>query len=81
MLERILESLRDILRESRETTVPASGVTPRTIESQRGIVEAIGNRDAAAARDRMREHISAVAERIRKAAAASPGRDSSGASA
>ncbi len=81
VLGRILESLRDILRESRETTVPTSGVTSRTIESQRRIVEAIGNRDAAAARDLMREHISAVAERIRKAASASPERGSTGASA
>ena len=81
VLERILESLQDILRESRETTVPASGVTARTIESQRRIVEAVGNRDAAAARELMREHLRAVSERIRKASAAQRGRDSTGATA
>lgn len=77
VLERILDSLGDILRESRETTVPATGVTTRTIDSQRRIVDAIGNHDAQSARVLMREHISTVAERIRKGAPAlaAAGRD------
>lgn len=66
VLEKMLSSLGDILRESRETTVPPSGVSAETIESQSRIIAAIEGRDAAAARDLMRRHIGAVAERHRK---------------
>lgn len=65
VLEKILSSLEDLLRESRETTVPASGVTQRTIESQERIIGAIARKDPAAARAFMYEHISAVADRLK----------------
>ena len=65
VLEKILSSLRQILKESRETTVPSTGVTPMTVESQEKIIDAIGRHDQAAARALMYEHIAAVAERVR----------------
>lgn len=70
VLEKILSSLSQILRESRETTVPSSGVTARTIESQAKIIDAIARRDPDAARALMSEHISAVAERFKSSLAA-----------
>lgn len=66
LLQRIISSLRQVLRESREMSVPSSGVTPATVESQRQIIESIGRHDAATARELMREHISAVAERVQR---------------
>lgn len=68
VLEKILSSLRQVLKESRETTVPSSGVTTATVDSQAKIIDAIGRHDQAAARSLMHEHISAVAERVRKGA-------------
>jgi GntR family transcriptional repressor for pyruvate dehydrogenase complex len=65
VLEQILSSLHQILRESRETTVPSSGVTVATVEYQEKIVDAIGRHDKAAARALMHEHLVAVAERVR----------------
>ncbi|HUX41404.1 MAG TPA: FadR/GntR family transcriptional regulator [Rectinemataceae bacterium] len=66
VLEKMLASLGDILRESRETTVSPSGVSAETIESQSRIIAAIEGQDVAAARDLMRRHIGAIAERYRK---------------
>ncbi len=68
VLEEILTSLRQVLKESRETTVPSTGVTASTVESQEKIVDAIARRDKATARALMYEHISAVASRVRKGA-------------
>jgi GntR family transcriptional repressor for pyruvate dehydrogenase complex len=65
VLEKILASLREILKVSRQTTVPASGVTAETIESQRRIIDAIERKDEAEARELMRKHISRVAERVK----------------
>ncbi|PKL74294.1 MAG: hypothetical protein CVV27_21235 [Candidatus Melainabacteria bacterium HGW-Melainabacteria-1] len=65
VLEQILSSLRQILRESRETTVPLSGVTMTTVEYQEKIVDAIGRHDKASASALMHEHLVAVAERVR----------------
>ena len=45
VLEKILASLGQVLRESRETTVPATGVTARTVESHEKILDAIGRRE------------------------------------
>jgi len=70
VLEKILSSLRQVLRESRETTVPSSGVTSATVESQGKIIDAIGRHDQIAARAFMYEHIAAVAERVKKGAEA-----------
>ena len=67
ILEKILDSLGDILRESRAATVPRNGVSEGTIESQRRIIEAIEARDVPSARMLMYKHIADVAERIRAA--------------
>lgn len=64
VLESIFSSLRQVLLESRETTVPSSGVTPTTIVLQGKIVNAIALHDKVAAREYMREHLSAVAGRV-----------------
>lgn len=65
VLEKILSSLRQILKESRETTVPSNGVTPATVEVQEKIIDAINRHDQAMARALMYEHIAAVAERVK----------------
>lgn len=65
VLEKILSSLRQILKESRETTVPSNGVTPATVEAQEKIIDAISGHDQAMARSLMYEHIAAVAERVK----------------
>lgn len=80
VLEQILSSLRQILRESRETTVPSSGVTATTVEYQEKIVDAIGRHDKAAARALMHEHLVAVAERVRVGAEKTASRESGPAS-
>jgi len=69
ILEKILSSLRQVLKESRETTVPSGGVTASTVESQEKIVDAIGRHDQVLARALMYEHISAVARRVEVGAA------------
>lgn len=66
VLEEILLSLSQVLRESRETTVPTSGITSSTIEFQKKIVVAIARHDNSLARALMYEHISAVADRVKK---------------
>lgn len=67
VLEKILSSLKQILKESREATVPRTGVSTETIQVHERLIAAIEARDQASARTIMREHISAVAERIKKA--------------
>jgi len=79
VLEQILSSLRQVLRESRETTVPSTGVTATTVEYQEKIVDAIGRHDKAAARALMHEHLVAVAERVRVGAEKTASRELSGA--
>ncbi|HWR12404.1 MAG TPA: FadR/GntR family transcriptional regulator [Rectinemataceae bacterium] len=64
VLEKILSSLRQVLRESREQTVPSSGVTPATVELQEKIIDAISGHDKNSARTLMYEHIAAVAQRV-----------------
>lgn len=67
VLEKILSSLKQILKESREATVPRTGVSTETIQVHERLIAAIEARDQSSARAIMREHISAVAERIKKA--------------
>jgi DNA-binding FadR family transcriptional regulator len=66
VLEKILNSLKQILKESREATVPPSGVTPETVKVHERLIAAIDARDVAAARTIMKEHIASVAERIKR---------------
>lgn len=56
----MLLSIRGLLLESRESTVPEKGVTERTIESQRNILQAIADRDAERAKRHMLEHLTNV---------------------
>jgi GntR family transcriptional regulator, transcriptional repressor for pyruvate dehydrogenase complex len=67
ILEKILDSFVDILRDSRYATVPRNGVSEATIVSQRRIIEAIESRDVPGARMLMYKHIAEVAERVRAA--------------
>ncbi len=66
VLQKIISSLRQILRESREMSVPSTGVTPATVESQRQIIEAIAQHNPTVAREKMHEHLMAVSERVRR---------------
>jgi DNA-binding FadR family transcriptional regulator len=66
VLEKILNSLKQILKESREATVPPSGVTPETVQVHERLIAAIDARDVAAARAIMKEHIASVADRIKR---------------
>lgn len=68
VLEEILSSLRQVLKDSRETTVPSSGVTDSTVEIQGKIIDAIAGHDKTMARALMYEHISAVESRVRHGA-------------
>ncbi len=66
ILTQILVSIRGLLKESRHTTVPPQGVSDRTIDCQRRIIEAIESRDAGTARAVMQEHLWVVYERLKK---------------
>jgi|YelNatPaOPRAMG01_1025707.scaffolds.fasta_scaffold45314_2 GntR family transcriptional repressor for pyruvate dehydrogenase complex len=65
ILQEILKSLRHILKESREITVPSSGVSTETVELQARIIDAIARHDTQNARLLMHEHIRSVANRVR----------------
>lgn len=56
----LLLSIKGLLKESRETTVPEKGVTDNTIEDQRRIIQAIADRDSERARNCMLEHLTNV---------------------
>lgn len=56
----MLLSIKGLLIESRESTVPQMGVTERTIESQRNIIQAITDRDSDRAKAYMLEHLTNV---------------------
>ena len=65
VLEKILNSLKQILKESREATVPHTGVTPETVKVHERLIAAIDARDSRSSADIMREHIAAVADRMK----------------
>lgn len=64
VLEKILNSLKQILKESREATVPHTGVTPETVKMHEKLIAAIDARDSQGAAALMRGHIAAVADRM-----------------
>lgn len=64
ILTLILISIRGLLSESRHRTVPPTGVSARTIENDRLLVEAIAARDAERARQIMREHLEDISRRL-----------------
>jgi len=65
VLEEILNSLKQILKESREATVPRTGVTPETVKVHERLIKAIDARDSKGSAEIMREHIAAVADRMK----------------
>ena len=65
VLEKILNSLKQILKESREATVPHTGVTPETVKVHERLIAAIDARDSRSSADIMREHIAAIADRMK----------------
>ena len=62
----VLNSISDLLRKSRDVTVPHEGITDGTVRYQELIVAAIENRDSQTARSLMREHIEEVYARVYK---------------
>lgn len=65
ILYEVLLSVKDLLRASRDVTVPANGVSPATIESHGHILTAIESRDVAKARQEMLHHLDEVYERYK----------------
>jgi GntR family transcriptional repressor for pyruvate dehydrogenase complex len=57
ILLRIMDSLMDLLRETRETSLQASGRSIRSLKQHKALLRAIETRDPAAAERHMREHI------------------------
>lgn len=66
VLEKILNSLKHILKESRETTVPKTGVTIETIHTHEKLITAIDSHDEVLARLIMRNHICTVFDRMKQ---------------
>lgn len=65
ILYEVLLSVKDLLRASRDVTVPANGVSQATIESHGRILEAIESRDSKKARQEMLNHLDEVYKRYR----------------
>jgi len=65
ILYEVLLSVKNLLKVSRDVTVPANGVSPATIESHGKILEAIEARDALKARQEMLRHLDEVYERYK----------------
>jgi GntR family transcriptional repressor for pyruvate dehydrogenase complex len=59
-ITRIVHAMMDLLTQSREESLGTPGRPARSHESHRRILEAIVRRDAAAAEEAMREHITTV---------------------
>ena len=57
ILLRIMDSLMDLLRETRETSLHTDGRSLRSMKQHKAILRAIETRDPAAAERHMREHI------------------------
>lgn len=60
ILEEMLLSIKGLLRESRESTVPRMGVTDQTIEDQRKILQSITDHNVEKAKVSMMEHINNI---------------------
>ena len=65
ILYEVLLSVKDLLRASRDFTVPANGVSEATIESHGSILAAIESRDVPKARQEMLRHLDEVYERYK----------------
>ena len=62
----ILSSIKKLLRESRDTTVPSQGVTLETINCHEKLIQAFEIKDASKARKLMFEHLDIVSKRLKK---------------
>jgi len=62
----ILSSIKKLLRESRDTTVPSQGVTLKTINCHEKLIQAFEAKDADKARKLMFEHLDIVSKRLKK---------------
>lgn len=62
----ILSSIKKLLRESRDTTVPSQGVTLKTIKCHEKLIQAFEINDASKARKLMFEHLDIVSKRLKK---------------
>lgn len=66
ILENILSSIKRLLRESRDATVPQRGVSRETINSHKKLIAALAKKDSAKARKIMFEHLDIVSKRLEK---------------
>lgn len=68
VLLRIVDSLMDLLRETRQAALQRGGRPGESLKQHRAILQAIENRDPAAAERRMRQHIRDVEKLVFSAA-------------
>ena len=66
VLRDILSSIKKLLRESRDTTVPSQGVTLKTINCHEKLIQAFEEKDASKARKLMFKHLDIVSKRLKK---------------
>jgi DNA-binding FadR family transcriptional regulator len=59
-----MDSLMDLLRETRETSLQAGGRSIRSLKQHKAILRAIETRDPAAAERHMREHITEMEQLV-----------------
>jgi GntR family transcriptional regulator, transcriptional repressor for pyruvate dehydrogenase complex len=64
ILTRIMDSLMDLLRETREASLQTGGRPPRSLKQHRAILRAIESRDPRAAEQKMREHITEMEQLV-----------------
>jgi len=64
ILFRIMDSLMDFLRETREASLHTSGRSARSLKQHKAILRAIEMRDPLAAEKRMREHITEMEQLV-----------------
>lgn len=66
VLRDILSSIKKLLRESRDTTVPSQGVTLKTINCHEKLIQAFEEKDSSKARKLMFKHLDIVSKRLKK---------------
>jgi len=66
ILGEILSSIKKLLKESRDTTVPLRGVTLETINCHKEIIQALEEKDDSKARKLMFKHLDIVSKRLKK---------------
>jgi len=66
VLERILSSIKTLLKESRDTTVPEDGVSPETIIYHKELIQSFNTHNSAKARSIMYKHLDSVSKRLKK---------------